>query len=77
MYYYLNSFYLVFDLYPCIYTHFDQYPSRAHELSTVSIPSRRDRYSPKQLMNYLATPIIHSLLPGGKQNNALFILLIG
>ena len=36
-YYYLNVFYLVFDLYPFIHTQFDVYPSSAHEISTVSV----------------------------------------
>ena len=34
IYYYLNVFYLVFDLYPCIHTQLDLCYSSAHEIST-------------------------------------------
>ena len=40
MYYYLNVFYWVFDLYPYIHKHLDLCYSSAHEISTAAVHRR-------------------------------------
>ena len=42
VYYYLNAFYLVFDLYPYIHTQLDLYPTSAREISKISVPNFTD-----------------------------------